>query len=1018
MVDNKSDYRISVTKIIDKNLMYLSENEQFFPKERPEREARELHFLRIDEICFEDKAPRKEALENALSAICIEGINFIFLIKGDSSGVHFYYGITKDDTSTPAPLSPADISEQILKPSIQGNFRGSKVVPVNPDDKSKLIRDIKNMKYSGILEGVPGENEDEEQFQGVDRLVDVMQGDEFAFMVIAKPLSKQAVTEIQNNIYDLYSKLIPLSKQNIQATTNDSHSTNTATTVGTSSSTADGTSFNTSEGTSHQDGTNTGTSYSRSGSSNNNRSYNSGRRSEGSSTSTTAGESSGKSHSDSKTHNETVGTTHQYTHGDSHSVSESITEGTTTGASASFENTNKGIQDWIQYFDEVFLKRLDYGRGKGIFAVTIATLANNRADLFKLQNTVSSLYSGKTGNRVPLKAVTLDSISDNAIRNFRIPYGKIKNTSIAEVRALHSAMSHVIEPSGYGYIGNWITTNEMSIVTGLPQKEVVGLKLKEEVEFGLNPPNEMINDDNKIELGRLVQSGNIIDKRKVYIDRAALDQHIFIAGVTGSGKTTTCQKLISAADSPFLVIEPAKTEYRIMLDKYPDMLVFTLGNSKAAPLMLNPFVFYKHESISGHVDMIKACIESAFDMEAAIPQIIETAIYKSYEAHGWDINTNENYKYNDTEDAFKENSGAFPTLSEMIEQCKEVVKQQGFDERLHDEYIGSINARLQGLCVGAKGMMLDTANSVDFTDLLDKHVVIELENIKSANEKALIMGFILIKLNEAIKAKYLQQGKIKHLTLVEEAHRLLSKYQPGDAPNKKHGVEMFSDMLAEIRKYGESLIIVDQIPNKLTPEVLKNTNTKIIHRLFAADDKEAVGNTIMLTDEQKSFLSNLTQGRVVFFSNNMDKAVQLQIDKESDTSAMTPTDDAIMGNVMEYYRRHYKVGYINGSELFEQEPTVEQFNCMREVSSSNVIRRFLGYCKDRSYSSDKEFFRKSIQRFEDQLGQGILAQYIVKYMLKEELTFEKAVAFQNWIKTFLDRGYTNQDHEELQIIIR
>lgn len=131
-------------------------------------------------------------------------------------------------------------------------------------------------------------------------------------------------------------------------------------------------------------------------------------------------------------------------------------------------------------------------------------------------------------------------------------------------------------------------------------------------------------------------------------------------------------------------------------------------------------------------------------------------------------------------------------------------------------------------------------------------MVFELENIRSSAEKSLIMGFILINLSEAIREKYQMDGKFQHITLVEEAHRLLSKYQSGDSPSKKQSVEMFSDMLAEIRKYGECLIIADQIPNKLTPDVLKNTNTKIIHRIFAADDKEAIGNTIMLKDEQRS----------------------------------------------------------------------------------------------------------------------------------------------------------------------
>ena len=138
---------------------------------------------------------------------------------------------------------------------------------------------------------------------------------------------------------------------------------------------------------------------------------------------------------------------------------------------------------------------------------------------------------------------------------------------------------------------------------------------------------------------------------------------------------------------------------------------------------------------------------------------------------------------------------------------------------------------------------------------------LKIEEIKNGSEKSLIMGFVLTNLCEALKAKYKENRHFKHITLIEEAHRLLAKFTPGDSPNRKQGIETFTDMLAEVRKYGESLIIADQIPNKLTPEILKNTNTKIVHKLFAEDDKEAIGATMSLSSEQKNFLSSLNTGR-------------------------------------------------------------------------------------------------------------------------------------------------------------
>ena len=313
-------------------------------------------------------------------------------------------------------------------------------------------------------------------------------------------------------------------------------------------------------------------------------------------------------------------------------------------------------------------------------------------------------------------------------------------------------------------------------------------------------------------------------------------------------------------------------------------------------------------------------MEASFDMEAAIPQLLEAALYKCYENKGWDISTNKNFNY---ENPFEENVNAFPTLSDLVNEIESIVDSQGFDDRLRNDYIGSIKARLKGLMVGSKGLMLNTPRSINFNDLLDKKVILELENLKSSSDKSLIMGFVLANLNEALKEKYnSSNGKFTHITLIEEAHRLLSKYENGDNPNKKHGIEIFSDMLAEVRKYGESLIIVDQIPNKMTPEVLKNTNTKIIHKIFAQDDKDAVGNIMALTKEQKEHLSYLVPGRVVMMHPGIDKAIQVQIKKDDDnnTERIPPKDIDLHDQILKYYAENYKSGIIPGLENLNEVP--------------------------------------------------------------------------------------------------
>lgn len=960
----KKDAKKFASEILtDPNIMYLSESERYRQISFRSIDPHNLFLVRVNGICFEEEAPKKEALENVLSAVCIEGILFVFLIIGDKDDVGFYYGIARDMTcDKQVELDLYDICDKILASGIKGNFRGSMVAPVDTDETRRIIETVADMKYSGLLEGVPGVNKDDEKYQSADRLADVMHGSSFAFMVLAKPLELSMLLDMQKDLYQLYSRLMPFSKKTIQ--------------IGKSDSSGD--SKSTSEGITITDGTNKSTQIQ---SGNNN------------STTKTSGKTNGDGKNSTNTGDQsTKGTSTSTTDTDGSSYSKAISKSTQTGTSNSHsdsENTSREyadreVQDWIKYFDDILLPRLDYGKGKGTYAAVMVQFTDTKADMLKLQNTAVALFAGERGNRVPLKAVSVkeDSETDKAIRNFRLPFGKVSYIADSSEKLAHTAVSHVIRQDDFGYIGNWITTNELSIISGLPQKEIIGMRLKEEVEFGLNPRAD-IAVEHQIELGHLVQSGNVTEYKKVFLDKKLLDQHIFIAGVTGSGKTTTCQQLLHAAHVPFLVIEPAKAEYRILKEQYPDLLVFTLGRNTAAPLKMNPFALYPHESISSHVDMIKACIESAFDMEAAIPQIIESAIYKSYADRGWNIDTGTNDLFEEA--AFAPGSQAFPTLGELVANCQVIVRSQGFDERLRDEYIGSINARLNGLLVGGKGQLLNNRCGVDLTDLLDKRVVFELEEVRSSNEKALIMGFILISLNEAIRARYLQKGSVPHITLVEEAHRLLSKYVPGDSLNKKNGVEMFTDMLAEIRKYGESLIIVDQIPNKLTPEVLKNTNTKIIHRLFAADDKDAVGNTVMLTKEQKEFLSNLDTGRAVYFSGGMQKAVQVQVNKTSDTGRKSPADSELVEGAMAFYAEHYEHGYIQGSQLFESRPTIAQMTALKKMNDFAVCENVVAFFSGKNKALG-DAYRRALRTKLAECAESLGLDFVLRYLRSDFLT--------------------------------
>ena len=1023
----------------------------------------------IKEVTFEgeEKSPRREAFENVIGMIQNEGVNFIYLILGDKKGVSFYFGLVKESKyNGELPMPIDEMGNNLLKSAIRGNFRGSKVEEVSPEemveifDRMQVNSENKNLtrKYASVI-GTPGinESEDKKSFQGVDRLVDVMQGDDFGLCILAKPLSKRAIKKIEDDLYQIYNSLSTFSKISLQEGENLSKGTSiskgTSESISSGENKSTGTTFSKTAGVSENTGTSEtktagstkGTNYSESQTEGKNwgksegtnkgksvtKGKSEGSSSGGSSSSTNRGTnesgtensgttfsenvgtssskgtntgysnsenmskskgtttSSGTSQSKTRGTSETTGTNTSTTKGTNNSVSESSTTGSSQNVSKDI--INKKAADYVKYIDEMLLPIIDYGKSKGLYLTTTFIFANKNSQLEKLGNTIKSLYSGKKGNKNPLDFEILEN-NDKKIeyfKNFQIP----ECISYDDENAL-TLKSHFIENDEIS-LGNWYSPNELGLIAGLPEKEVVGLALNEEVEFGLNAKTPDKGEE-LISLGNLVQSGNKIDT-KVYLEKSALNKHIFITGVTGTGKTTTCQKLLLESELPFLVIEPAKTEYRILMnnEKTEDILIFTLGNDKVAPFRLNPFEFFEGESITSRVDMLKAAMEASFDMEAAIPQIIESAMYSCYEDYGWNIDTDENEKF---ENPYDEGVYSFPTLEDLLNKVETEVTKHNFDDRLKKDYIGSITARLQGLLVGSKGQMLNSRRSIDFRELIEKKVVLEIEGIKNGTEKSLVMGFILTNLCEALRAKYNKDKHFKHITLIEEAHRLLSKYSPGDSLNKKNSVETFADMLAEVRKYGESLIIADQIPNKMTPEVLKNTNTKIVHKIFAEDDKEAIGNTISLSKEQKDFLSSLPTGRAIVFSQSWTKAVQVQIERMTDTTSDEIIDeDRLKNRVEDFYIENYKKGIFIGTKY--EKITREQFRLCREFSTNKeFVKIFKAVFEENinSFSEFKEIFENLIKLLKD----SKFWQVIEKILMKDEKSIDNIENVKNEFKKY------------------
>lgn len=824
----------------------------------------EICFFKVERLTFDEEYPHREAFENVLQALDNDAFNFVYILNGDANGIGLYVGVVKNQNENKpflGKLMNATNYGRNIVGSFEGNFGGSQLVKLTGDALTDVVFDsVKHFKNAGVIVGIPSVNKkdnDDKGFQGIDRLINSMLGLNWRLVVVCEPVSKSEIAALRNDIYEIYNKISPYAHRSVQhsesGAINFSQATNKSTAKGTSHS----------ENKSHSD------------------------------TSGNQTERTNSSHSDQ------IGNSFGESTTDTHGSSDNIGGNFGHSSSLTTEIVNKSAKEIIDYIDKELLERVKIGFAKRLFKTSIYYMGEKTTDAERLKVGIMSLFQGNNSSYSPLCALPLDIERDakilTAYQSFYVDY----------TRRSAEKLTLLSRPNFEDQIGltTYLTAGEVSLIAGLPQKEVPGLTVKESVDFGLN----FYRADGEIFLGNLMQHGRELATVPVKISDAVLNKHTFIAGVTGSGKTTTCHKILTETALNFFVIEPSTTEYRNFINSpyFKNVVVFTIGDETTAPFRLNPFELVRGESVSAHADMLKATFTSAFPMEASMPQILEEAIYKIYEDKGWDIDSGRNYLVE--HHANYKIYDAFPTLADFLNALEEIVDTKGFSSRLRDDYRGSLISRFSNLTKGSKGALFNCRQSTNFEKLLDMNVVVEMENLKSAEDKALLTGFLLTQLTAVIKRRHRVDKNFRHITLIEEAHRLLSRVEFGDSGSKRTAVETFTDLLAEVRKYGESLIVVDQIPNKLAPEVLKNTNTKIIHRLFARDDKESVGDTMLMDDKQKEFLSALETGQAIVFSEGMERPIHVKIQPVTDTAAAGVSNELVKARFIKFFGEQHKL---------------------------------------------------------------------------------------------------------------
>jgi Helicase HerA, central domain len=530
-----------------------------------------------------------------------------------------------------------------------------------------------------------------------------------------------------------------------------------------------------------------------------------------------------------------------------------------------------------------YVRRLESAHSMGWWNTAIYLAAENES---VLANAAGALRSMCTGEATALDPIRVHVLPEYLLRE------AITKGQVLGFKPGTGSQGHPFGES-FDCLSTCLTSEELAVIVNLPRTEMPGIPMREMTEFHLSTGT--IGDEpqtkQSIEIGELTDSmGRGLSS--VRITENMLNRHVMVTGIPGAGKTNTCWHLLRQTwielRVPFLVIEPAKAEYFRLteLPEFKDSLrVYSVGGA-GMPLRLNPFDWVPGVPLLRHINLLKTILISSLfppGQDSPLPFLVEDALLEVYTDRGWDLHTSFNPYLGDG--SLRVRSALLPRLDDFVKKLQEVVDQRGYDNVVRDRLQAYLTTRLRSVTTGIKGLTLNSRRSTPFKRLFESPVVIELKEIGDEDEKAFLMALIFGLLYEyaEVRVTHLAEHdreRLQHLTLIEEAHRLL---KPGSGANKlstdpaQKAVTMFTDMLAEMRAYGEGFVIVDQIPTKLASETLKNTNLKIVHRLAAADDRRVVGDCMNLDEQQMRSLNNLRPGMAVLHFEDVGEPILCRV---------------------------------------------------------------------------------------------------------------------------------------------
>ena len=563
----------------------------------------------------------------------------------------------------------------------------------------------------------------------------------------------------------------------------------------------------------------------------------------------------------------------------SRTISESIGQTISENKSISRDIQNGFALELVSYADTA-INRMKIGRSCGMWEVSIAYSALSLDAKKVIEACLVGELSKPSIEQLPMITFTIDKESRELIQIPRFLNG-------------YKVDSYEENP-----LCSSLTSTELGLLCTLPTESVPDFEVRYEKSYPLVRSSTEKDD---IKVGYLLDGSRVLNNMPFTFSKRDLNKHTFICGLTGSGKTTTVKKILHEAGMPFLVIESAKKEYRSFSDVDING-IYTMGNPQLNCPQINPFYIMPGVNLQSHIDLLKDLFNASFGLYGPMPYILEKCLYSIYQKKGWDLTLgchpllvnldSELYLY-DEQYIFEQYQNSahrylFPTMQDLKNEIIRYIEDElEYKGEILDNIKSAMLVRIENLCYGPKGYTFNTSECINFDELLNKRVVFELEDLADDADKAFGVGLLIIFVNEYRKIKKELQGfyseGLQHLLVIEEAHRLLkntvaevnSEFN-GNAKGK--AVEHFVNILAEMRSYGQGVIVAEQIPSKLASDVIKNSSNKVVQRLVSKDDQNVMANTIGMLSEDAIQLGTLKSGYGYCHREGMSNPTRVKIE--------------------------------------------------------------------------------------------------------------------------------------------